>query len=422
MADTATSADRAKGKITEGDIALQQELIGLDEVNTGREFHTRLSEDGIRNFALSIGDDNPLYTDADYGRSTRWGGVVAPQIMIAITNTPLTGHRIPKDIKKKTRGLFKGCQNFVSGGTWNWYRPVYPGDRLYSFEGEESMEVKTSEFGGKSVHIVHRYVKFNQRAEVVGVYRMLRILAEREAAKEKGKYKAIEKASYSAQQITEIDENYRREQARGATPRYWEEVVEGEQVMPLQKGPLTVTDIILAHCAGYGLSPYRMLATSRVAAKDRVRMPLLYSNNAQGVPDTTARVHWDSAAAAQVGNPEAYDWGLLREFWLHHVLTDWMGDDGFVVSQYDEIRRFNYLGDLQVISGAVVKKYRRDGMYLVDVSLKAVNQRGEETALANATLALPSVNGGPVILPPPPLDLQTKAVEFMAAHNRSCNS
>ena len=418
MSEKNNDSESVKGKITERDIELQKELIGLDEVNTGQEFHSQLSRDAIRNFALSIGDDNPLYTDADYAKKTRWGDVIAPQIMMAIINQPLLGKRIPKELKKKTRGLFKGCQNFVSGGTWTWYRPVYPGDTLYSFEGEESIELKTSEFGGKSLHIVHRYVKFNQRAEVVGVYRMLRILAERETAKEKGKYHDIEKASYNDEQIAEIDEAYRNETARGGDTRYWEDVQEGEALNPLHKGPLTVTDVILAHCAGYGLQPYRMLATSRIAAKDRVRMPLLYSKNSQGVFDTTARVHWETQAATEVGNPDAYDWGLQREFWLHHALTDWMGDEAFVVSQYDEIRRFNYIGDLQVISGEVVKKYQQDSMNLVDVAINAINQRGEETALAKATIALPSKTAGPVVLPQVPDDLRIKAAEFMAEHNQ----
>ena len=65
--------DSSKGKLTEHDIALQQELIGLDEVNVTREFHSQVYEDAIRNFALSIGDDNSLYCDPDYAASTHWG-------------------------------------------------------------------------------------------------------------------------------------------------------------------------------------------------------------------------------------------------------------------------------------------------------------------------------------------------------------
>ena len=402
--------------ISDDELKLHELLIGLDEVNRGQEFHTQVYEDAIRNFSQSIGDDNPLYCDPDYARTTRWGSVIAPQVMTAIINSPLKGERISKDIKAQTRGLFKGCQTFVSGGTWHWYQPIQPGDRLYSFEGEESMELKESEFGGKSLHLVHRYVKFNQRGEVVGVYRMLRILSERKEAKEKGKYKDLELGNYSADEMQELDRKYLAEECRGATPRLWEDLEEGDSLPPVHKGPLTVTDVMLAHCAGYGLAPYRMLASARIAAKDRQRMPTMYLPNEAGVPDTAARVHWDSKAAKAVGNPEAYDWGMQREFWLYHAVSDWMGDDAFVVCMQDEIRRFNYLGDLQIISGRVTGKREEDGLALADLELKSVNQRDETTATAKVTVSLPRRDRN-ANLPEAPADLSLKAEQFLAAHN-----
>ena len=101
-----TNASDTMGRLTDEDIAAQQAMNGLEEVNTDREFHATLGTDAIRNFAVSIGDDNPLHTDPDYAAGTRWGGVIAPSIMTAITNEPLRGDRLPKDLLKKARGLF----------------------------------------------------------------------------------------------------------------------------------------------------------------------------------------------------------------------------------------------------------------------------------------------------------------------------
>ncbi|MEM1229313.1 MAG: MaoC family dehydratase N-terminal domain-containing protein [Pseudomonadota bacterium] len=410
--------DVKTGTITDEDIRRQQAVVGYDEPNRTREFHATLSEDAIRNFALSIGDDNPLYTDAGYAAGTRWGGVIAPSIMTAITNMPLLGDRMPREIKAQARGLFKGTQTFMSGGTWEWYRPMYPGDTLYSFEGEESAEEKISEFGGRTVHITRRYVKFNQRGEIVAIYRLLRIMAERKAARDKGKYQAIESAHYSRDDVAALDAEYLKEAPRGSTPRYFEDVQEGEAVGPLLKGPLTTTEVFLAHCAGYGFAPLRMLAASRVAAKDRQRLKSMYSRNVHGAYDTEARVHWDRDLAQKVGNPEAYDWGLQREFWLHHALSDWAGDDGFVIRQHDELRKFNYMGDLQRITGTVTGKRVQGALHLVDVRISATNQRDEETAFAEATLSLPSRDGAPALLPTPPADLQAKAYAYLAEHHR----
>lgn len=411
-----TIAEAQEGKILVEDLEKHRLLLGVDAVSRGQEFHTEVSSDAIRNFALSIGDDNPLYTDPDYGKTTRWGSQVAPQIMAAIIQAPLRGDRIPKELHAQTKGLFKGLHVFMSGGTWTWYRPIQPGDRLYSFEGEDTAELKESEFGGQTLLLVKRYVKFNQRGEVVGVYRALRIMGERKTASKRAKNMEIEPASWDDDAMAAVDEAYLAEQPRGAEPRYWEDVQPGDAMGSIQKGPLTVTEVMLGHVSGYCFHPVRP-AASRVAALDRQRVPAAYIKDGRGVPDTALRVHWDDELAKSVGNPAAYDYGVIREFWLHHFVTDWMGDDGFVVSQHDEIRKFNYMGDLQVISGEVLAKRQEDGRNLVDVNVTARNQRGEDTAFADVTVSLPSRETGISALPAVPTELQERALRFLRAHH-----
>lgn len=409
-------AEAQEGTITQEDLDKHKLLLGVDAVSRGQEFHSQVNADAIRNFALSVGDDNPLYTESAYGPATRWGSQVAPQIMAAIIQAPLKGERIPKELKDQARGIFKGLHIFMSGGTWNWYRPILPGDRLYSFEGEETAELKESEFGGQTLVLVKRFVKFNQRGDVVGVYRALRIMSERKTSAKRGKNMKIEPEQWDAERIAAVDEAYMAEERRGADPRHWEDVDVGDQMGSIQKGPLTVTEVMLGHVAGYLFNPIRP-AASRVAAKDRQRMPASYVTDSRGVPDTALRVHWDDEMAKSVGNPAAYDYGVVREFWLHHFICDWMGDDGFVVRQHDEIRKFNYMGDLQVISGVVTGKREKDGMHLVDLDIKATNQRGEETAFAEVTVSLPSSESGISRLPDVPAELQQRALQFLRTNN-----
>ena len=42
------------------------------------------------------------------------------------------------------------------------------------------------------------------------------------------------------------------------------------------------------------------------------------------------RVHWDPEWARRAGNPTTYDYGRMRETWLIHLCTDWMGDDAWL--------------------------------------------------------------------------------------------
>ena len=399
-------------EIDDADIAKDRAAVGIWAASNAEELLSTATPEAIRNFARSYGDDNPLYTDPAHGRSSRWGSQVAPQIMAAVLNAPLRGERLPKELRG---GSYRGIHAFVSGGTWDWYRPIFPGDTLYSFTGLESVEEKTSEFAGRSIIRVLRDVKMNQHAEVIGVYRTLVIYTERKKAREKAKYSSIEEPSYSKADIEALDAIYAAEKVQGNARRYIEDVSIGDQMGTMAKGPLTTTDMIVFHSGGYGFVPYG-LKTGRLAYKNRIRIAPFYINNAQGVPDVAQRVHWDSEWANAIGNPRAYDYGVLRECWIHHFLTDWMGDHGFVVRQHDEIRKFNYLGDIQYLTGSVIGKREDDGMRLVDVKIEVHNQRGDRTAAAEATVSLPSRADGAASLPRVPRALEIDAVKMFETH------
>jgi acyl dehydratase len=416
MVDVQQEFEKATGaSLTDEDIERAKLLIGVDLASKAMEHITTATYDSIRNFAWGLGDDNPLFCDEDYGTRTRWGSQVAPNSMTEIIGAPMYGDPMPADVKAATKGVFRGIHVFVSGGTREWYRPVYPGDRLYSYNGEETLEVKDSEFAGRSVIQVRRDVKLNQRGEVVAVHRMLRVLTERKTAKDKGKYSAIEPASYTDEDIEKIDEIYASETRRGADPRYYEDVNVGDVLPPMVKGPLTVTEVIAFHAGGYGFVPYG-LKSSRLASQNRKRIAPFFIKNEMGVPDVAQRLHWDSEWAKAIGNPMAYDYGVMRQTWFTHYLTDWSGDDAFVVRQHDSMRKFNYQGDTQFLSGSVVGKRTENGLHLVDIEMKMTNQRDVETSFGEATIALPSREHGATTLPQVPQDIDRTTTTMWQRH------
>ena len=81
------------------------------------------------------------------------------------------------------------------------------------------------------------------------------------------------------------------------------------------------------------------------------------------------------------------------------------------------IRKFNYQGDTQFLSGEVVDKREQDGRHLVELKLSMKSQRDVETAYATATVSLPSRTGGLPPMPPTPVDLQRQAAAMFARHN-----
>ena len=201
---------------------------------------------------------------------------------------------------------------------------------------------------------------------------------------------------------------------QGGAVRDWRSVKVGDGLGIMTKGPLTVTDVICFHAGGYGFVPYAP-TVGRLASRNRQRIPAFYIKNEQGVPDVAQRLHWDPLWAKAIGNPMAYDYGVMRENYLYHYLTDWCGDDGVVLHVHDELRKFNYMGDVQTITGEVEAVRNEGGQGLVDVTVRFTNQRGEETVKATATIALPTA-GRPIVYPEVPQDLQVRAAEMMARH------
>lgn len=403
-------------QLTDEDLERAALLLGIDTASRERELNSVATPDAIRNWALGAGDDNPLYVDEEYGPTTRWGTQIGHGTQAGHLKTPMLGDPIPAEIKAQTKGLFRGVHVFVSGGTWDWFRPLRPGDRIYSYAGEESLEVKPSEFAGRSAVQVRRDVALDQHGEVVGVYRILRILTERKAARSRGKYAEIEPAHYTDEDYERIDAIYASEHPRGAAKRYWDDVEVGDELPPMVKGPLTITEIIAFHAGGYGFVPYG-LRSSRVGYKNRQRIAPFYIKNEFGVYDVAQRLHWDSQWAKAIGNPMSYDYGVMRQCWFYHQLSDWAGDDAFIERMTDSIRKFNYMGDTQFLSGEVVDKREEDGRYLVDLKLRMINQREIETAYADATVSLPSRAAGLPPLPPAPVELQRQTASMFARHN-----
>jgi acyl dehydratase len=404
-------------QLTDEDIDKARLLLGIDVASKHRGLHSMATEDAIRNWALGVGDDNPLYVDETYGPTTRWGTQIGHGTQMGHIKTPMLGDPIPDEVKAQTKSMFRGVHVFVSGGTWEWYRPLRPGDRIYSFRGEDTLDVKQSEFAGRSVIQVSRDVAINQYGEVLGVYRILRVLTERSKSREKGKYADIQPAHYSDADYERIDAIYAAEQPRGADTRYWEDVTVGDELPAMVKGPTTITEMIAFHAGGYGFVPYG-LRSSRVGYKNRTRIAPFYIKNAQGVYDVAQRLHWDSEWAKAIGNPMAYDYGVQRQCWFYHHVSDWAGDDACIVAMEDSIRKFNYMGDTQFLSGHITAKRESDsGQKVVDIELHMTNQRDAETAYGIATVALPARTDGLPLFPSVPAELERQAATMFARHN-----
>ncbi len=192
-----------------------------------------------------------------------------------------------------------------------------------------------------------------------------------------------------------------RSRRRGAEPRWWEDVNEGDELPALVKGPMRVTDMVVWH-TGMGMGLYGVAAL-RLGHDQLQRMPRFFKPDDLNIPDVQQRVHWDPEWAHRAGNPACYDYGRMRETWLIHLCTDWMGDDAWLWKLDCQFRKFNYVGDTHRMQGRITRKYLAAGdRPAVDLDVWGENQRGETTTPGHATILLPSRDHGAVRLPPAP--------------------
>ena len=392
------------GRITDAAVARLRERIGVAEPHPQPPCYTLPTIDTFRNVARSYGDDNPLWCDPAYGATTRWDGPIAPPPLVG--GDTLVGEDEVRAVAPEHADLMRGdplrgVHAFYAASAREWWAPLRPIRRIRRRNALVAVLDKPSDFAGRAVHEWTAQVFADETGALLGGQYRLMIRTERSGARGRDRDGGVVVEPYSDEEIERIEAQYASERPRGPEPRWWEDVAEGDSVGPLVKGPLTVTDIVCWH-AGMGMGLYGVQPL-RLAWQNRQRIPRFFHRDALNVPDVMQRVHWDPDFARRSGNPTTFDYGRMRETWLVHLCTDWMGDDAWLWRLECEFRRFNYVGDTQWLSGRVTRRYlATGGRPAVDLELTAVNQRGEETTPGRATVLLPSREHGPVRLPDPP--------------------
>ncbi|MEO3783687.1 MaoC family dehydratase N-terminal domain-containing protein [Actinocorallia sp. B10E7] len=408
------------GKITDEGVARLRSRIGVPQLYPAPPHYRRPGEDAFRHIAWAYGDDNPLWSDPAYAAGTRWKGSIAPPALVGgdslIGEDTLTEEELARQPELKGDPL-RGVHAFYAASEREWWAPLTPGHRVFRRTALVGVVDKPSEFGGRGVQEWTAQAFQADDGTLLGAQYRMMYRTEREKARARKKYDDVAIEPWTEERIAELDAQYEAEKPRGAEPRWWEDVEEGQKISPLVKGPLTVTDMVCWH-VGMGMGMYNV-APLRLAHHNRKRVPRFYHRDELGVPDAMQRVHWDPAFARKSGNPTTFDYGRMRETWLIHACTDWMGDDAWLWRLRVEFRKFNYVGDVQWVEGEVVRKYLAEGdRPAVDLELRTRNQRGEVTSPASATVLLPSREHGPVHLPDPPGSATTLEAAFDATIDR----
>jgi acyl dehydratase len=365
----------AEAEITEEGLARIRARIGVDLVGR-RPWRTVVDADSIYHLAMAIGDLNPNYVDEDYARAGRWGALIAPPTMVNSMDTVRSvGHAgMPEGLP--------GVHAIWAGQSYEFARPLRDGDRIVSRAYLQDVVERESSFaGGRAVYQTYEGVFHTREGEYVATRRDHWIRNERSSTRSASKYGATPLATWSPEEIEELLDEYDRHER--TAHRKFAEVQVGDDLGSVLKGPLTGTAEIAFE------SYFGMYLVGNKPARDlHRRHPKLMVPNEQGVPEPPQRIHWDNGFAQRMlGLPGAYDLGMERASWLVQVVTDWMGDEGDLLSFDVQFRKFNYLGDVSRCRGEVSEV--DDTERVVTCEVRCENHRGEITARGSAKVRLP---------------------------------
>jgi acyl dehydratase len=348
--------------------------------------HRFVTEDLIRHFAYAVGDPNPLWRDPDYARGTRWGGIIAPPVFdCCIASSDGAGNAPGGSF------LLPGFNLFAGGNRHEYFGVIRPGDEFRivdKYLGVEEKTVKNKTYRLFLESGQRSYI--NQKEEIVVIATGRRIMTGTPPGKmdatQNELYKNIKRHHFTKEELDVIHRGYDDELAgrgrRGKEVLYWEDVAVGEELKPVVKGPLDTSDACSAMLVEYG---------GAFAIKWNIMRDAI---NSYPVDPETGEYrfrrdwHFEDSLAQLSGVPYAFQIGKYSEMILAHVVTNWMGDDGFIKTLDFQIRRINIMGDMNWLKGKVIKKYRDEGEHLVDLDIWAENQDKKVVTKGIATVRL----------------------------------
>ncbi|MHA2405673.1 MAG: FAS1-like dehydratase domain-containing protein [Candidatus Hermodarchaeia archaeon] len=391
-----------------------------------------LDERFIKLYSGYMGFDNPLFTNPEYAKKTRYGCLIAPGTILWEGARTISSHGVaiertagdPKYIRKEGYPI----ANFISGCAWEWYDIVCAGDQMKNTKSmTELIDKKGSR--GRLLFCINRVMYWTLRGDLVGTATGTTTMVPRRSM---GTQRSMDVnrvgqdlmytrgiATYDDDDILRIVDGIEGEVIRGAEPRYWEDVEIGDTLSPMVLPPATIQDFLLQirYCA----SSYVHGTASFDYEYERARSRFLdtkqhgHVNPVTMWPYGAGSEHDDHIMAKYRAQPTAFDQGRARLQHMSRLLYNWMGDDGFLRRMYGQLRKMYFYGDAVTFHGEVVKKSMitekgehgpgavpgEETYCAVGVKITGKNQLGEDQLPGMARVYLPSREHGPVKLPIP---------------------
>ena len=342
-----------------------QALIGTETPAERNRFP--LTDEMAFDLADATEDPNPLYVDRDHAKGSRFRKLLCPPLATWKDIAPPIGFFGAGQESHFQVPLPFNSYGLNGGSDWQFLRPAYVGDcitrrfrvlEIYEKEGRS----------GPLVFVVRQETQTNQDDQIVNLAK--RVSIHRALANDVDTPSAGATANQNVGTVREPslrqvdvsppgpDVIIPKPDAVPERQRYFHEVLVGDELPQVVKGPMTTTHLV------------------RWAAAN----------------GNYARIHWDLPfAQLRQGLANVVVNGSLKNQYLGQLMVAYAGEEGWFKRFYVEHRGMDYPGDVLTASGTVTDKEERGEFGYVNCRVGLRNSRGEQTASGWATVVLPKI-------------------------------
>ncbi|MBI4304306.1 MAG: MaoC family dehydratase N-terminal domain-containing protein [Chloroflexi bacterium] len=315
------------------------------------QFEPQIAGDfAISRYYQALEDTNPLWSNEEYARKTRWSGIIAPPTFVEVFSPTHLNMRSNWKFQPQFPPHPNLSGGFLGYEDYEFFAPIRPGDAIQGTGGLAGYYEKQGRAGiGRMVFTEIAKEYRNQTGKLVATNKWGIVSVEdyhnaaRQTSRKTGSLPPVKNNGPLQKQVC------------------FEDVTNGTEI------PSIVRDIpVLAVARWAGACGDLMLE----------HIDYLYATKELGLPDNI--VH-----------------GSLMGALLAVMVTNWIGGWGVLKKHRIEYRGNVWPCDTLACTGKVTKKYEQGDEHLVEIESQCQNQHGSSTALGRSVTSLPLRNQVP---------------------------
>ena len=350
----------------------------------------------VRRWVQGMQNANPLFFNDAFAAESRFGQMIAPQSFAVCTDD---SHGAAPAIQ----GSIPGTHMLFGGDEWWFFGPrIYPEDHVRRERMLFDYKVTQTKFAGPTLFSRGDTTSVNQRGEFLCKQRSTSIRYLASEAVERAQFDDENDPTWTEQQIEDIEkekfEYLRSVLDQGHDRRLFVKV--GDKLPRRPIGPHTIMSFTTEWRA-YLMTvwgafqddggPSSLLQAGWLPEMSRdVEGAKIDPTLGDGLYHGPSRGHVQAQYAQLIGMPRGYGYGATMGAWILDYLSNWAGEWGEIVHSKMAYRSPALTGDLTYLDGEVTAIDQEGALPVATVHVTMTNQRGEEMAVGDAEVRLPT--------------------------------